>query len=115
MQSPGHRIVDVGHRDVRAISVRGDAPLNAAEPATSTGAIAPDLSALPVGIERVHDARLLARDDQLTAAGQRGEQGRRAEVEIGPRTGAAIHLAWTAVERVGRARRHSRGPSESAV
>ena len=106
MQSARRRIVDVGHRDVGAIGVDRDTPLNAAEPAASAGAIAPDLSTLPVGIERVHDARLLTRDDQLTAVGQSGEHGRRAEVEIGTRASATIHLAWRAAEHVGRPRRH---------
>src|SRR5437762_13267033 len=106
MQSARRRIVDVGHRDVGAIGVDRDTPLNAAEPAASAGAIAPDLSTLPVGIERVHDARLLTRDDQLTAVGQSGERGRRAEVEIGTRASATIHVAWRAAEHVGRPRRH---------
>ena len=70
MQAAGRRAVDLGHGNVDALGVRGDAPLDPAEPAAAARAVPPDLLALLVGIERVDDARFLPRDDELVAAGQ---------------------------------------------
>ena len=112
---PGVLAVDLGDRNVDALAIGGDAPLDAAEPAATAGAIAPDLLALAVGIERVDDARLLSGDDQLAPVRQLRQNRRRAEVEVGSGALAAVHLAGRAAEHVGRGRCHLPRPSHRAV
>ena len=90
MEAARRGIVDLGDRHVRAIGVGSDAPLDPTEPAAAAGAVPPHLLRPFVRIEREDNARLLSGDDQLPAAGQRRQHRRRAEVEVGPGTLAAV-------------------------
>src|SRR5439155_16149399 len=93
VKAAGHIAVDVRDREIRALGVRGNAPLDAAETASTAGAISPDLFAFAIRIERVRDAGFLSGHDQLAAVRQPDERWRRAEIEIGTGSGAAVHLA----------------------
>src|SRR4029077_1197259 len=92
------------------LGVRRNAPLDAAQAAAPARTIAPDLLSLPVRIERVDHAGLLSGDHELPAAGERGEDRRRAEIEIRAGALAAVDVADDAPEHVRPRRGHPERP-----
>ena len=67
------RDLHIRNRRIDVVAVGGDAPLNAAHaPALADLALPEDL-ALPVGVDRVHDARFLAGNQGAAAVAQRDE------------------------------------------
>ena len=74
---------DVGQRHVHLFGVRGGPPLNAAGQTALAYAVLPEDFTVPVGVDGVHDARLLAGQDHTPAVGQNAQDGRRSEVKIG--------------------------------
>src|SRR6185436_10675045 len=107
------RAADVGSRRVDERAVRGHAPLHAAVRAAFADARLPENLALFRSVERIDDARLLARE-QSRASLQQNRGG--AEVVIGPFVERAVR-AMLAVARavVGVAGRDLLVPYDTAV
>ena len=99
--SEGDRILegDVRHRHVHVRAVARRSPLDAAELAALADRRRSTAWPRCVGIERVHDARLLAGDEDPLAVRQRDQDRRLAEVVIGSGV-------LRTVRRVGGAARH---------
>src|SRR5438552_1027362 len=102
MQAAGVRRIELHDRKIRMGAVDRNAPLNAAEAAAATRAIAPDLRALAIGVEPVRDARFLTSDDQIASV-RKSRQGRRgANVEIGSRPVTAVDFTRDTAEDITR-------------
>ena len=105
--------VRVGHVDVHAVG--GRAPLHAAHRAALADARLPDDCAVAIGIERVHDARFLSRDERPAPVGHRHEDGRRPEVEVRAVGVGAVGLVGQAARgRIGVGRGHLPVPEDLA-
>ena len=73
---------DVRQRHIDPLGVRGGPPLNAAGQAAFPHAVLPQDFPVPVGIDGVHDARLLAGQNDAPAVGQNAQDRRRSEVQV---------------------------------
>ncbi len=78
----GSRCSGIGNRGIQHFRVRGTAPLDATETAANTGLRGPQLAA-GLGVETVDLSRLLPRQKYLVSVGQRSQNRRRTEINIG--------------------------------
>ena len=89
---PGVRAAHVGHGEVHVVRVDRGAVLHPAERAALARAVLPHRASRVVGIHREADAGFLADENQIPSVRQRGQDGRVAEVEVGPHRVGAIGI-----------------------